>query len=101
MTHQPSKLPRWWKERAMMYRLAALPRSWVNTDVCMLEDRVGRLYQYDPDSDILERLDTADANLLMQWYELSQSFTWHERDDLSRIFATASNRADRLANSTC
>jgi hypothetical protein len=85
----------------MRYRLAALPRSWVNADICMLEDRVGRLYQYDPDQDTLERLAPDDANLLMQWYELSQSFTWHAREDLKRVFATPTSRAARLANSTC
>jgi hypothetical protein len=71
----------------MLYRLVALPRGWMDSYEFILEDRVGTLYLFDAGRDHLQRLDPGDANMLMQWYELSQSFSWHSRADLVPMLA--------------
>ena len=85
----------------MEYRLAALPHSWASADVFILEDRIGRLYLFEPNGDRLERLPDQDANLVMQWYELSQSFTWHTRPEFGRMLRTTSpQRQDSIPAAT-
>lgn len=81
----------------MVYRLAALPPGWVETQVYILEDQIGRLYEFDPILDYLEQLEPNDANLIMQWFELSQTFTWHRREELAQVFTFAKRRRDRLS----
>jgi len=76
----------------MYFRLVAIPRSWVDVDLFILEDTTGSLYQYEPERDHLERLADRDANLLMQWYELSQTFTWHARDALQELLGSPTRR---------
>ncbi|MEX1158641.1 MAG: hypothetical protein WEC79_06910 [Thermomicrobiales bacterium] len=72
----------------MYYRLAALPPTWIEVQLFMLEDRVGRLFLLDPSLERLERLDPADANVLMQWYELSQTVSWHLLPKITRMLST-------------
>jgi len=79
----------------------ALPQAWTNVELFILEDRIGRLYLFDPREDHLERLDDRDANLLVQWYEFSQSYTWHARAELGRMLvSTDSQRQDMSPSKT-
>ncbi len=86
----------WEGARSMLYRLAALPYAWMDSDTFILEDRVGGLYLFEADQDRLERLNSEDANLLMSWYELSQSFTWHSRVELVQMLTLNVGRQDRV-----
>ena len=72
----------------MYYRLAALPPTWIETQLFILEDCVGRLFLLDPSGEHLERLHPADANVLMQWYELSQVGSWHSLPRITQMLST-------------
>jgi hypothetical protein len=82
----------------MYYRLAALPPDWLDADLFVIEDRAGRLYLFDPRHDHLDRLEPDRANLLVQWYEMSQSFDWHSRAEFVRLLSPSSATVRSLAS---
>jgi hypothetical protein len=79
----------------MYYRLAALPPAWIEVQLFILEDRVGRLFLLDPAAERLDRLDPIDANLLMQWYELSQVVSWHSLLQITQMLSTTRQQRPR------
>jgi hypothetical protein len=79
----------------MFYRLAALPPAWVEAPLFILEDRVGRLFLLDPTTGRLDPLDPTDANMLMQWYELSQVASWYSLPRITQILSTTGPRRSR------
>jgi hypothetical protein len=89
----------------MYYRLAALPPAWMESRLFLIEDRIGRLYMFDPADRSLERVEDSEASALMLWYDLSQAHSWYSRAELTlRISPKASHgritpRRDRLAHS--
>jgi hypothetical protein len=64
-------------------------------DEYILEDDAGGLYILDPCAGRLEPLDPPDANQLIQWFELSQSFSWHTVSDLVNTLLHATPPAPR------
>jgi hypothetical protein len=66
----------------MLVRLVALSSESTRVPSCMLEDRIGRLYLLDADSEQLEPLERVDADMLMQWFESSQCCAWRPAADL-------------------
>lgn len=83
----------------MRYRLAALPAAWLAVDEYIIEDEAGGLYLLNACAGQLEPLDPADANVMIQWFELSQCFSWHTASDLVNKTLRAATHASRLMSS--
>jgi len=76
----------------MHYRLVAFPPSWMDVKLLLVEDRVGRLYLFNPASESLDLVFDDEIQSLIQWFDLSQTLTWYTCSELTRTLLTTSNR---------
>jgi hypothetical protein len=65
-------------------RIAALPASFAGTSDLIVEDVGGSLYLLDRAARRLVPLPDAEANIVINFYEPSQDYTWYSETELFR-----------------
>jgi hypothetical protein len=71
-----------YQRETMLYRLAALPASWIDAREMIVADQDDTLYLLAEDHLTLTRLSPAEARAVMSFYEQTCSSRWYTLEDL-------------------